>query len=270
MKKEKIYDISFYKSQAEGSYTSAQEILPIIFKIKKIKSIVDIGCGVGTWLRVAQKLGCEKCVGYEGRWLRKIKQKEKNIKIIIVDLEKKIKSSTRYDLALSLEVAEHLSPKRARSFIKDLCSLSDLILFSAARPQQGGTNHLNEQPPSFWAEIFIKEGYWPLDLIRPKIKNNDRVEEWYKNNTLLFVKTLNYKNELKLQNNKMFESLDIDYLGAKNLKTAIDHVSEAFSIALKISFRSLKFRVRKKMAPFFKNQKKTKTKNIILHHPTCY
>jgi hypothetical protein len=47
----------------------------------------------------------------------------------------------RFDLAVCLEVAEHLPPERAESFIRELCDLAPVVLFSAAIPGQGGTGH---------------------------------------------------------------------------------------------------------------------------------
>ena len=73
------------------------------------------------------------------------------------------------DLAVSLEVAEHLSEKRAPSFIDDLCTASSCVLFGAAIPEQEGVGHLNEKWPSYWTKLFEKRGYEPYDVVRPKV-----------------------------------------------------------------------------------------------------
>lgn len=62
------------------------------------------------------------------------------------------------------------------------------MLFSAAIPFQGGTNHLNERWQSYWAELFRTTGYDCYDVIRPKIWTNNAVEWWYRQNILLFAK----------------------------------------------------------------------------------
>lgn len=46
-----IYNKAFYDAQAQESYKSAINLLPYINEIFAPKSIVDIGCGVGTWLK---------------------------------------------------------------------------------------------------------------------------------------------------------------------------------------------------------------------------
>lgn len=50
------------------------------------------------------------------------------------DLTKPLHLNRRFDLALSLEVAEHLPKKSAEIFVDTLCKLSDTIIFSAAIP----------------------------------------------------------------------------------------------------------------------------------------
>jgi len=99
----------------------------------------------------------------------------------------------KYDLAISLEVAEHLPEQFADLFVKTLILHSDIILFSAAIPGQGGQNHLNEQWPDYWIEKFSKHGYFFHDLIRPLIWNNKKVDYWYKQNTFLVTKKCSLK-----------------------------------------------------------------------------
>ncbi len=49
----KIYDDNFYMAQASGSYLSAKEILPQVKELfGEVQSVIDVGCGMGTWLRV--------------------------------------------------------------------------------------------------------------------------------------------------------------------------------------------------------------------------
>jgi hypothetical protein len=104
-----------------------------------------------------------------------------------VDLRQPVKVDARADLAISLEVAEHLPEESAETFVASLTGLARVVLFSAAIPRQGGTQHLNEQWPSYWAAKFAERGYRPIDVIRPKVWNIDTVSFWYKQNTLLYV-----------------------------------------------------------------------------------
>lgn len=104
------------------------------------------------------------------------------------DLSKPININERFDLVISLEVAEHLPENRAEGFVRDLCLLGDIILFSAAVPRQGGTEHINEQWQTYWANKFDKNGFDAFDIIRPKIYDDYRVPLWYRNNMIVYVK----------------------------------------------------------------------------------
>lgn len=97
------------------------------------------------------------------------------------------KDSKPFELAQSLEVAEHLYQEYAPNFVKLLTSLSDVVLFSAAIPYQGGVHHVNEQPPAYWAELFAKEGYVCIDCLRERIWEDDSISTWYRQNIMIFV-----------------------------------------------------------------------------------
>ena len=92
-----------------------------------------------------------------------------------------------FDIAQSLEVAEHLYEQYASNFIQLLTSLSDIVLFSAAIPYQGGTHHVNEQPPGYWVKLFAERDYQCFDILRLKLWQNQDIEAWYRQNIFLYV-----------------------------------------------------------------------------------
>jgi hypothetical protein len=104
-----------------------------------------------------------------------------------VDLERQLAVDEQFDLCICLEVAEHLACEAAPNFVRNLCSLSNIVLFSAAIPGQGGTNHVNERWPSYWRDLFAEQGYTALDIARGRIWHDVRVEFWYRQNLLLFA-----------------------------------------------------------------------------------
>ncbi len=170
---------------------AASEVVPIIIEWFNPKSVIDVGCGIGTWLSVFQQKGIEDIVGVDGDYLD---QKMLNIplsKYIAADLRKPITFQRKFDLAISLEVAEHLPETCADIFIESLIKLSDVILFSAAVPGQGGQNHLNEQWAPYWQKKFYAHGFLFYDDIRPLIWWNDKIEWWYRQNIFLVIKSTN-------------------------------------------------------------------------------
>ena len=206
-----LYDEKFYESTHEHTY-SAQIILDIIFKYHKPKSIIDVGCGSGSWLKIADKMGVEKLTGIEAGWLKPEMLITENIDLVTYDISEPLPNLSKYDLAITLEVAEHLSESRAEGFINDLCNLADIVLFSAAIPYQGGDNHINEQWQSYWSNLFSKNHYVVRDIIRPVIWNDRQVKSWYRQNCLLYVnkkiqsliKPPNHKNPIDLVHPTIF------------------------------------------------------------------
>lgn len=176
------HDIRTHNTEA------AEEFLPIFFEYIKPNSVIDIGCGTGTWLKVFKDLGASEILGVDGNYIKKETLEIDEKYLILHDLSKSFKLDKKYDLAISLEVAEHLPEKSADIFVETLTSLSNTILFSAALPFQGGQNHINEQPFSYWIEKFNKKGFTVKDLFRERIWNNKNIEWWYKQNMFLIEK----------------------------------------------------------------------------------
>lgn len=167
---------------------AAEIILPIVFKLSPVNSIVDIGCGIGTWLSVASSLGISDLIGVDGDYVA-INLLEKHLNLnsfFAADLSLPLDLDRKFDLALCLEVAEHLPESSGSTLVGSLINHSDLILFSAAIPLQGGQNHLNEQPPSYWIKKFEEHGYYVYDPIRHLVWDTEEVDVWYKQNTFLF------------------------------------------------------------------------------------
>jgi SAM-dependent methyltransferase len=182
------YDKSFFTKLENNSAQSALTVVPIVADFIKPRSVIDVGCGTGMWLRAWHEAGVEHYLGVEGPYVEKEMVKIPPEKILFRDLKQPTGITERFDLAMSVEVGEHLPDANAAGFVKELTSLSDVILFSAALPGQEGTYHINLQYPEYWAAHFKKFNYVPVDCIRPFIWNNPAVEYWYQQNILLFVK----------------------------------------------------------------------------------
>ena len=150
--------------------------------------MIDVGCGLATWLRVFREHGINDVVGVDGPWieLKSLEISEQNF--ITADLREPFQLDRTFDLVISLEVAEHLPRESAETLVDSLARLGPIVLFSAAIPHQGGTLHVNEQWPEWWADLFRRKGYEPIDCIRHKIWQNDRVAWPYAQNTFLYVR----------------------------------------------------------------------------------
>ena len=181
------YSSEFYENQQEGSRRSANRIVPIVLDLVRPSSVVDVGCGVGTWLAVFAEHGVSEICGIEGANVETTLLQIPQQCFMLHDLTKPLRLGRRFDLVVCLEVAEHLEQEHAATLIDGLTGLGPVVLFSAAIPHQGGTNHVNEQWPEYWASLFAGKGYLAVDCIRDQVWQCDDVEWWYAQNTLLYV-----------------------------------------------------------------------------------
>ena len=180
------YSREFFCTELEGAQRSADLVIPLCLELVEPRSVVDVGCGLGTWLAAFRNAGVETITGFDGDYVDRDLLQIPSSSFIPTDLEKPLLHGRRYDLALCLEVAEHLSPERGPSLVDDLIRLAPAVLFSAAVPFQGGTDHRNEQWQDYWAGLFAERGFQVCDCIRPRVWEDAGVGPWYAQNVLLY------------------------------------------------------------------------------------
>ena len=186
--------INYKHTIALHNQTSAEIVLPFIFNRVNITSVLDIGCGNGSWLKTAKDYGALEVFGVDGIEPASRNQFISSDEFLLHDLSKPLDLKKTYDLVMSLEVAEHLPEEHADLFVKHLTSHGNIILFSAAIPNQGGQYHLNEQWPEYWHQKFKSQGYKAYDIIRKAFWNHKDIFWWYRQNMILYVKdTLDIK-----------------------------------------------------------------------------
>ncbi|HEX3527077.1 MAG TPA: methyltransferase domain-containing protein [Thermoanaerobaculia bacterium] len=181
------YTPEFFSWLQKSASSSAREVVPILLELVQPRSVIDVGCGTGAWLSVFMEHGLD-VIGMDGHYVKRDQLLIPPDRFLAYDLEKPIQLDRTFDLVLSLEVAEHLAPGAAEIFVQSLCRLGSVVCFSAAIPFQGGVNHVNEQWPNYWVDIFQKNQYAVIDGIRNRIWENQKVAVWYQQNTLLFAR----------------------------------------------------------------------------------
>jgi SAM-dependent methyltransferase len=182
------YDDNFFSAIEEVVLDSARVVVPILLELISPTSVLDVGCGRGAWLRAFEERGVKVLRGLDGTYVDSAR--------LLVDpqcftpMDLSSQSCTiagRYDVALCLEVAEHLPAKFGDRLIEALTEAAPVVVFSAAVPGQGGIHHVNEQWPNHWTQRFAKRGFRMLDPLRPRVRNDARVAWFYRQNMLLYA-----------------------------------------------------------------------------------
>jgi SAM-dependent methyltransferase len=182
------YSEDYYSNRQAGVMRSAGVIVPMIMQWVGPASVVDVGCGMGGWLATFAQHGVTDFTGADGDYVDRTRLVIPQNRFMPRDLSQPLRLERAFDLVVSLEVAEHLPERAADAFVESLTSLGPAVLFSAAIPLQGGRGHVNEQWPRYWAELFDRRGYVAIDCVRRRVWENDDVQWWYAQNTILYVR----------------------------------------------------------------------------------
>jgi SAM-dependent methyltransferase len=193
------YTHDFFATHSAGARRSAHVIVPLVLELAAVRSVIDVGCGEGTWLSVFHEYGIADVYGVDGEYVDRTRLEMPRALFGSHDLTHPLHLARTFDLAVSLEVAEHLPAEAADEFVASLTRLAPIVLFSAAVPFQGGLHHVNEQWPVYWAERFARHDFLPVDCLRRRIWANPDVEWWYSQNIFLYVKRGRLESDTRLQ-----------------------------------------------------------------------
>jgi SAM-dependent methyltransferase len=182
-----LYDKRFFARNDRSSLPSAAIIAPIVYEWLQPASVLDVGGGSGGWTAAFAAAGVRDYLCVDGDYVDQATLRIPADRFRVADLSRPLDLGRRFDLAVCLEVAEHLPQSCAGDLMMSLARHADAVLFSAAIPLQSGTHHVNCQWPAYWAEQFASKGYSCFDCLRFKVWNEPRVAPWYKQNALLYL-----------------------------------------------------------------------------------
>ena len=163
------YDARFFAAVSQLAARSAVACVPLILETLSPRSVIDVGCGHGEWLAAVMGCGIHDILGIDGDYVDRAQLRIPATAFLARDLTRPLALEKRFDLALSLEVAEHLPASSALNFVRGLTSLAPAIVFSAAVPRQGGCHHVNEQWPWYWKELFSRHRLRPARSLPPEV-----------------------------------------------------------------------------------------------------
>lgn len=192
------YNDFSYLDHCEPGYRA---VLNLVFEFIRPQSLLDVGCSVGGWLKVAKSLGVEDILGLDVQWYLDSKQlviPPENFRA--VDLRYPAPLERTFDLAMCLEMAEHIPQNCSDALVDLLTQAAPIVLFSAALPGQGGRGHINEQWPEYWQEKFKRRGFLIVDCLRTRLWKDESIPYFYRQNIFLYV------NSQVLDSNEMLRA----------------------------------------------------------------
>lgn len=178
-------NIEYDHSKASHTLSDPSAMLPSVFGKELPRSLLDVGCGTGTWLKVAQQLGITDVFGVDGVAIPAGQLLISSSLFRNQDLTIPLSLGRKFDAAICFEVAEHLPEQNASTLINSLVSHSDLIIFSAGAPGQDGQNHVNCQWPEYWQKKFNESNFECSDAIRWRVWADKRIHPWYRQNVFI-------------------------------------------------------------------------------------
>ncbi len=123
-----------------------------------IQTMIDVGCGVGGMIRVAQNNGVS-ANGIDGDPSVLILSGLPFGKIITHDFyDGPLRINKQFDLAWSVEFLEHVEEQFSNNYMQ-LFQSCRYVFCTAAPPGTPGFHHVNCQPQSFWIDKFEKYGF---------------------------------------------------------------------------------------------------------------
>jgi SAM-dependent methyltransferase len=234
MSQKYVYSEDFYRSVDSRASNAAKFVFEILGNFFKIGSVVDVGCGSGAWVRTALDLGVNCAFGVDLQSSLSLIEanedfhaflKEGKIRLVERDFVEDVETSLpAADLALCLEVAEHLPTDVSKSLVARLTEASNIVVFSAALPGQGGTYHINEQPMKFWISEFAEFGFEPYDVFRDILATHQSVPRFYALNMLLFVSKAIQATDTMLTESNSLQAYKITRFNQLDKRTMVERV----------------------------------------------
>ena len=151
--------VDYHHATNVHSLKGARAALPLLLARAHAGSLLDVGCGTGTWMKAALDFGIADVFGIDGVQVPADQLHVPAEKIARQELSRPWNLGRRFDAVICLEVAEHLDRECAPGLIDSLARHADLVYFSAACPGQEGQHHVNCQWPAYWQQLFNARGF---------------------------------------------------------------------------------------------------------------
>jgi len=170
MTDENLYGRNFFRVRRLRYRVKQLKLAAVLFKLWNPYTVYDLGCGIGSLLEGFHLQGCEVS-GSEYGYTHAKRYMPKAIRArtyqadateMIYEQKTAMEAAKKYNLVISMEVAEHIDPAGSQTFCHNLVRLCNSRIFLTAAPQgQKGTGHINCKSKEYWRKVMIDVGAVP-------------------------------------------------------------------------------------------------------------
>lgn len=233
--------VTYKFSVTRYNYESAKKILSVIVPLlPKVSSVLDLGCGLGAWSSVLEEQLNPKLelIDHPATPIEELLVEDKSV-FKPLNLDISLPCEGQRDMILCIEVLEHFKEEVALRLHDFICNSTDLVLFSAAVPGQGGIGHINCRRHSYWHDKFSNRGFKYFDGFKSEIVHDQAIPFWLRQNLFIYYRD-NYSSYFKGRANYTPEGFELIHSGMlKNeigLKVIVKHMP---SLLIKFISRKL-------------------------------
>lgn len=133
------------------------------------KTVLDAGCAMGYLVAALRDRGVEAYgVDISAYAISKVREDVRPF-CKVGSLTEPLPAGLpdRYDLVVTIEVLEHLYAEDGRQAIRNLCQLTDKVLFTSTPDDFTEPTHVNVQQREYWCRAFFENGFMDDINYRP-------------------------------------------------------------------------------------------------------
>ncbi len=133
------------------------------------KTVLDAGCAMGYLVAALRDRGVEAYGIDISEYAISMVREDIKPYCFVGSLTERLPQNMpqRYDLVISIEVLEHLYAEDGKIAIKNICNLSDDILFCSSPTDFTESTHFNVQQREYWARLFAENNFFDDLNYRP-------------------------------------------------------------------------------------------------------
>ncbi len=149
-------------------------------------SVLDLGCGLGGYIRMFAEWGASEVRGVDGYPTSELFLSPSNY--TSHDLSQPLALGRRYDLVVCTEVIEHIDEAYEDIALQTIARhASNVILFSAAQPNQPGIGHVNCKSLAHWLDRWRELGWEPAAFDSLAVRSLSTYS-WFRKNLVVLMR----------------------------------------------------------------------------------